>query len=276
MKTIWIIALKELKDALRNRWIIAASCLLAVLALSLAFVGTAPVGGAKISTMQVTVVSLSSLSVFLVPLISLMLSYDSIVGEVERGSMLLLLTYPINRWQIILGKFFGHTLILSIATLLGYGAAGFLIGFSSNGADLHDWLVFGSLIASTVLLGSAFLSIGYLLSVCVKERATAIGLAVAVWLLFVLLFDMAVLGALVVDQGENIKSDFVNFLLLFNPADSFRLLNLTGFDSTAALSGMSSIAGRAVLPVQYAITALFGWIAFPLLLSGYLFSRREI
>ncbi|KKJ76853.1 membrane protein [Kiloniella litopenaei] len=276
MKTISIIALKELKDALRNRWIIAASCLLAILALSLAFVGTAPVGGANISTMQVTVVSLSSLSVFLVPLISLMLSYDSIVGEVERGSMLLLLTYPINRWQIIFGKFLGHTLILSIATLLGYGAAGFLIGFSTNSAGFHDWLVFGSLIASTVLLGSAFLSIGYLLSVSVKERATAMGLAVAVWLLFVLLFDMAVLGALVVDQGENIKSDFVNFLLLFNPADSFRLLNLTGFDSTASLSGMSSIAGRAVLPVQYAIIALISWITLPLLLSGYLFSRREI
>ncbi len=276
MKAIWTIALKELRDALRNRWILAASLLLALLALSLAFVGTAPVGSVKASTMQITVVSLASLSVFLVPLIALMLSYDTIVGEIERGAMLLLLTYPVSRWQIILGKFIGHTIILSIATTIGYGAAAGLIAYSTDGASGHDWLVFGSLILSTILLGSAFISLGYLLSVCVKERATAIGLAVAVWLFFVLLFDMAVLGALVVDQGENLKSDLVNFLLLFNPADSFRLLNLTGFDSTAALSGMSSIAGRAILPAEYALVALVCWIICPLTISGYLFSRREI
>ena len=42
------------------------------------------------------------------PLIALLLSYDAIVGEVERGTMMLLLTYPVARWQVVLGKFLGH------------------------------------------------------------------------------------------------------------------------------------------------------------------------
>ncbi|MEH6632974.1 MAG: ABC transporter permease subunit [Halopseudomonas aestusnigri] len=276
MNAIWTIALKEFRDALRNRWILAASLLLALLALSLAFVGTAPVGNVDVSMMQVTAVSLASLSVFLVPLIALMLSYDTIVGEIERGSMLLLLTYPVSRWQIIFGKFLGHTMILSVATIVGYGSAGCLIAYNAEFTSLDDALIFISLIVTTILLGSAFISLGYLLSVIVKERATAIGLAVAVWLFFVLLYDMAVLGALVVDQGENMKADFVNLLLLFNPADSFRLLNLTGFDAMAALSGMSSIAGRAILPPEFALFALASWITLPLLISGYIFSRKEI
>ena len=42
-----------------------------------------------------TVVSLASLTVFLVPLIALLLAYDAIVGEAERGTLLLLLAYPV-------------------------------------------------------------------------------------------------------------------------------------------------------------------------------------
>ena len=42
------------------------------------------------------VVSLSSLTIFLVPLIALLLSHDAIVGEAERGTLLLLLSYPVR------------------------------------------------------------------------------------------------------------------------------------------------------------------------------------
>ena len=56
--------------------------------------------------------------VFLLPLIALLISHDAIVGEMERGTMLLLLSYPVGRWQVLLGKFVGHLAILAFATLL--------------------------------------------------------------------------------------------------------------------------------------------------------------
>jgi ABC-type Na+ efflux pump permease subunit len=57
---------------------------------------------------------------------------SAIVGEVERGTLPLLLSYPVRRWQVILGKFLGHILILFFATTLGYSAAaGALARFSS-------------------------------------------------------------------------------------------------------------------------------------------------
>ncbi|TFU99097.1 ABC transporter permease, partial [Bacillus stratosphericus] len=75
MNPVWIITGKEIRDSLRNRWVLAATLLLAVLALSLGFLGSAPTGAVKADPLTVTVVSLSSLSIFLIPLIAMLLSY---------------------------------------------------------------------------------------------------------------------------------------------------------------------------------------------------------
>jgi len=108
MKILWILAMKELRDGLRNRWIAAAIIVLGTLALALSLLGSAPTGSIKASPMDISVISLASLSVYLIPLIALMLSFDTLVGEFERGTMMLLLTYPVTRWQVIIGKFLGH------------------------------------------------------------------------------------------------------------------------------------------------------------------------
>lgn len=128
MRTVLIIAGQEVRDGLRNRWVMALTLLLAGFSLSLTFLGSAPTGAVGASPLLVTIVSLSSLSIFLLPLIGLMLSFDSIVGEAERGTLLLLLAYPVHRWQVLSGKFVGHLAILAFATVVGYGAAGVEIG----------------------------------------------------------------------------------------------------------------------------------------------------
>ena len=87
MSPILIIAQKEIRDNLRNRWVIAATMLMFVLALALGFLGSAPTGSVKIDPLTVTVVSLSSLSIFLIPLIAMLMAYDALIGEIERGTM---------------------------------------------------------------------------------------------------------------------------------------------------------------------------------------------
>lgn len=44
MRNIVIIAAKEIKEGLRNRWVLATTLLLAALSLSLTFLGSAPTG----------------------------------------------------------------------------------------------------------------------------------------------------------------------------------------------------------------------------------------
>lgn len=275
MNAILAIAGKEVRDGLRNRWVIAATLLLAALALALAFLGTAPTGTVKVTPLAVTVVSLSSLTIFLIPLIALLLSYDAVVGESERGTLLLLLAYPVTRAQVLLGKFLGHVLILALATVLGYGAAGLAVALFGGGAGEH-WRAFAAMIGSSVLLGSVFVSIGYLLSVAVRERGTAAGLAVAVWLLFVLLYDLALLGGLVADQGKHISAHVFRYLLLLNPADLYRLFNLSAFADVRAFSGMAGLAGEVRLAPALLLSMLTVWIIAPLGLAGALFARKEL
>ena len=57
MNPVWIITGKEVRDSLRNRWVLAASVLLAALALSLGFLGSSPTGSVKVDPLTVTVVS---------------------------------------------------------------------------------------------------------------------------------------------------------------------------------------------------------------------------
>ncbi len=277
MSPTLILIHKEIRDGLRNRWVLAVAILLAMLALTLGFLGSAPTGSVKVDPLTVTVVSLSSLSIFLVPLIAMLLSYDAIVGEVDRGTMALLLSYPVARWQVMVGKFCGHLAILALATTAGYGIAGVALQLLHDGGlDPGSWAPFGLLIAASILLGACFLSLGYLISALVRERATAAGIAIGVWLFLVVIFDMALLGVLVADQGRIITAPMLNTILLFNPTDVYRLLNLTGHENIALFAGMAGLSGQATLSTGVLLLALVLWIVLPFSLAALAFNRRAL
>jgi len=275
MKMLWILASKELRDGLRNRWIAAAIIVLGTLALALSLLGSAPTGTVKASAMDISVISLASLSVYLIPLIALMLSFDALVGEFERGTMMLLLTYPVKRWQVIMGKFLGHVLILFIAILVGYGGAMLILTFV-NGASLDGWQAYVSMMASSLLLGAVFIALGYLVSVLVKERATAAGTAIGLWLVFVVLYDLLLFGLLLVDEGQLIGQQLFSMLMLISPTDTYRILNLSMFDGVSQAAGIAGIASEAGLSGTLLISVLLLWIAAPLAVTLLVFQKREL
>ncbi len=276
MNTLLIIAGKEIRDGLRNRWVVATTLLMASLALALSFLGAAPTGTVGVGPVEVTIVSLSSLTIFLLPLIALLLSFDAVVGEIDRGTMTLLLSYPVARWQVLIGKFLGHAAIIAFATVLGYGSAGAALAL--GGAEIgHDsWRAFAAMIGSSVLLGAAFTALGYLASTLVRDRGTAAGIAVALWLVLVLLYDIALLGLLVADGGKTVDAGVLNGLLLANPADAYRLFNLTGFKNVSLLAGTAGLAAQVQFSGAVLLGALAAWVAAPLGLAVLLFSKRQI
>lgn len=275
MSQVLIIIAKEWRDGMRNRWLAATTALLAALALTLAFLGSAPTGTVKVSALSVTIVSLSSLTIFLIPLMALLLSYDAIVGEIDRGTMALLLSYPVARWQVVVGKFCGHLTILVFATVVGYGVAGLAVRWIA-GNDLGAWAAYAFMVVSSAMLGGVFIAIGYLVSALVRDRGTAGGIAIGVWLFFVLIYDMALLGSLVVDQGRNMTPQMLNALLLLNPADVYRLLNLTTTDAVGSFAGVAGLSAHAGLGRFPLLCALAAWIALPLTAAIAIFARREV
>ncbi|MGO4562570.1 ABC transporter permease [Rhizobiales bacterium 3FA27D7] len=277
MKTILLLSAKEVREGLRNRWVVAATGLLAALALTLAFLGSAPTGTVGAGALDVVVISLASLTIFIVPLIALLISHDAIVGEIERGTMTLLLSYPVRRRQVLFGKFLGHLAILAFATCVGYGLAAIaLLATGKAMIGVGSWAAFMTMTASSALLGAVFVAIGYLVSALVADRATAGGIAIGIWLVFVVLYDMALLGLLVADQGRMISGGTLDALLLFNPTDAYRLLNLADSGDIAAASGMAGTVQTAVLAPAALLAALAAWVVAPMALAAVAFSRREL
>ena len=275
MNMLWTLALKELRDGLRNRWIAAAIIVLGALALSLSLLGSAPTGSVSASSLDVTVISLASLSVYLIPLIALMLSFEALVGGFERGTMMLLLTYPVRRWQVIMGKFIGHVLILSIAIVVGYGGA-ILIMILLNDGNTEGCLAYVTMMASSLLLGAIFTALGYMVSVLVKERATAAGAAIGLWLVFVVLYDLVLFGALLVDKDQVIGQQLFSALMLISPTDSYRILNLSLFEGVSQAAGIAGVASGAGMSTALLILSMLLWVLAPLMATLFVFQRREL
>lgn len=269
------IAAQEIRVGLRNRWVIATTLILAALSLSLVLLGSAPTGTVGADPLAIVVVSLASLTIFLIPLIALLLSFDGIVGEQERGTLMLLLSYPLARWQVVVGKVLGQTAILAVATLVGYGAAAAALAAQAE-ISTQAWAAYSGMMGTSVMLGAAFIALGCLASTLVRERATAAGLAVGLWLFFVLIYDSALLGLLVADQGRTVGEQGLSLLLLFNPTDAYRLFNMTASEAVSVYSGMAGPGDPATLAPAALLAALAAWIVLPLILAVAAFHRRSI
>lgn len=88
MRSIWLVARKEFLDCLQSRWLLSGGLLFAILSLAV-FYGTAAIGGSfAYPPLSVVMNSLVSLTVFLLPLLAILLSYDAFVGELEGGMLI--------------------------------------------------------------------------------------------------------------------------------------------------------------------------------------------
>lgn len=274
MMQIWSIAGKEFSDGLRNRWLLAISLLFAILAVGIAWLGAAASGQVGFTSIPATIASLASLATFLMPLIALLLAYDAIVGEDEGGTLMLLLTYPLGRGQILLGKFVGHGLILALATLIGFGCAAVAIALLVDNVDVGMLLwAFGRFMVSSTLLGWVFLALAYMLSSKASEKSSAAGMALGVWFLFVLVFDLALLAVLVLSKGR-FNPDLLPWLLLLNPTDIYRLINLSGFEGSGNAVGLMALSSDLPVSASLLWLCLLIWVGVSLLLAYWMFRRR--
>lgn len=257
----------EFRIALRNRWVTITVVLMALFALVLSAAGSAPTGDVGVDALSVTVASLTSLGVYLVPLMALLMAFDAVAGEVERGTLSLTLTYPVSRSGILLGKFAAHLAVLTIAVGAGYGLAA-ITALATDPEAVTGLPALLRLFWSSIFLGAVFLALGYALSAIARRPGTAAGLAIGVWLALVVLYDLGLLAAVVADSGGAFTTHALPWLLLANPADAFRLYNLAASEATAAASGLGGAA--QTIPAAHALISVLLWplVAFGLAVAA--------
>lgn len=274
MNAILSVANKEFHDGLRNRWVLSICIILSVLAIGLAYFGAAAAGKVGFTSLSSTIVSLASLAVFIIPLIALMLAYDGVVGEDENGTLLLLMTYPLSRWQLLLGKIVGQGAVMAFSTLVGFGSSAVMMGLFSD-TDWQSLLsAYGVFILSAILLGWVFIAIAYVISASVSEKSKAAGIALICWFVFVLVFDLGLLGLLVGTQG-NVDETLFPYLLLLNPTDIFRLVNISWF-ADQNLTGLMAIAQQTQFTTLSLFGGLLAWLLLPVSAAMVIFNRRGL
>jgi Cu-processing system permease protein len=200
-----------------------------------------------------------------VPLLGLLLGYDAVAGEHERGTMDLLLSFPLNPAALLLGKWAGLTLVLAAALALGLSAP-MILGVS-GGQAVGAWLLFGALSA---WLGSIFIGIALLLSTLSRERGRLLGIALGLWLVLVVMFDLGMI-ALLVGTGGDVPSWLVSALFYGNPTSLYRFLGLRTLLDQQALVQTGFAA--AVPAVWGLVLSLMLWTAAPLAAAGARFRR---
>jgi Cu-processing system permease protein len=271
-----LVARQELVLALRSRWTQIFALAFAALALVVSGSGYILTGGQGVQDFARTAVSLVQLVVLLVPLTALLIGVMALAPE--RGAAELLLSQPVGRGTILLGKLLGLFQALAAAQALGFGAAGAVIFWQSGDEGLAGFL---ALVLGALLLTAVFLGLAALLAAGAQGRGQkrALALALVVWFVAVVLFDVAALGA-----ASLLRSGAASRLLvvsvLLNPVDAVRTGALLAIEGTAAF-GAASLAffrftrgpwGAGILLAS----SLLLWIAVPTLAAVARLRRADV
>ena len=254
--------LHEALERLRDRWVIVVSVLFALLASAVSLYGR-KAGGPAGALAGPSLVTLSSL---FVPLVALVLSHDAIAGERSRNTLGLLLSLPVGRTEVVVSKFLGRGIALTIAVSAGIGVAALIAG-GGQGRVLFQ------LLFPTLLLGLAFLALGMLISSVVSRPSGAASLVIVAWFAMVFFYDMGLLAILVLTDG-GISPNTMTTLVIGNPTGLYQLTMMQQLGGPDTLSGLGVTAQSPGFFHSAAIWLL--WIVGPVALSGFLLSKKKV
>lgn len=271
--TVAVIAAKETRDALHNRWFVLDAVAFVVLALALAWLGLAGDQLTGMAGFGRTSAALIDLVLLIVPLMGLTVGAMSIAAERERGTLAALLCQPVTRLELFVGKWCGLAGALAAALLVGFGVPGVVLAAQGTSQDAGGYLALTGL---ALLVGLAALALGMLVSCAARTTAVAIGLAVGLWLVLVLFGDLGLLGAgmaMQLDTGQLLS------VALVNPLTDFRIAAISASGappSTLGPAGLLLFDGLGGWAMPALAALLVAWTALPLTAAYAVLRRGEL
>ena len=147
---------------------------------------------------------------FLVPLLAIGLGFDSINSEQANRTLSRVLSQPIYRDALLLGKFLAGLFTLAIMLLalwlLIVGLGLLFLGVPPNSEEMVRAFAF---LFATVAYGGVWLALAMLFSTLFRQPATAALAALAVWLLFAVFWPMlasVMAGGLTLESSDMLET----------------------------------------------------------------------
>ncbi len=272
VRRIAVVAREEFRVALEGRWLFGFAALLTALVLGLSFFGLAQAREVGFQGFARVTLSLMNLVLFVVPLAGLMLGVTSLTGS--SGTLPLLLAQPVSRGEVLLGKLAGLGGALTLVQVVGFGGGGLVVALNA-GADQAG--AFAVLAGLSIALGWLTIATALLIAVTWPDRLRATATALLLWLLMVVAYDLAVLGATTLLRGLPLQTVLFPALLL-NPVDLARVLTTLAVGSGAMFGPTSAVLMKlfgSTTGIALGITVLAVETVLPVMLAVRTFRRRD-
>lgn len=259
------VARKDYRDAVQARWLWTLTGIM-VLIISLVYYLARPAPGQTVSSDALLGnFLLSTLITMIVPLAALVVSYDSITGERETGSIKLLLSLPHSRSAVVAGKLAGRSGAVATPIVLGFILPALILALGPISLNLFGYIAF---VALTALLGAAFVGIALGLSAAASSQRLALAGSVGAFFLFVPLWKAIQfpLQFYLATQGDSLPVDpntLIKYLDLVNPTGAYKHL-------------LGTIAGSQSQDVLLALVLLYAWVFIPPTLGALVFRMRDL
>ena len=259
---VYKIARTQARDALRSRWI-AVYTLFFFLTTEglLRFSGDA--GKA--------VLSLSSATLIVVPLVTLVLSTIYVYNA--REFMELLLAQPIRRATLFSGLYLGLAVPMAAGFVAGIG----LPLLARGGGDPAQRGAIIALLVVGALLTFAFTAIAFAIALGTDDRLRGLGAALGLWFAVALLYDGIVLTVVAMFGDYPIERVLLG-LTFANPVDLARILILLKLDVAALMGYTGAVFQRffgGALGIALASAALVLWAILPVGIGMRQFRRKD-
>lgn len=283
------VARKDFRDGIRSWSLIGLSILFALFIASVVYyrVEIDPVGNGQGAPEMIRVLGSMFLPVYyLVPIVGTMVGYKAIVGERTSGSLKFLLGLPHTRRDVVFGKLLGRAGIVTVAVLIGFAVGGVVLSAFTTAFDAGDFLIFT---AVTVLLGVTFVSIAIAFSATTKSSSLAIGGAITLVLLFLLLWALITHSLIpyaaselslmdpsaTMDPSTPVPPDWLLFLERLNPTNAYvNAVNSVLFPANGTQPGMPN--QPFYLEGWFGFVILAFWLVVPIGLAYIRFERADI
>jgi ABC-2 type transport system permease protein len=198
-----------------------------------------------------------------ISVIGILLGYNAIVGERTSGSLKFLLGQPHTRRDVVLGKFIGRAVIVTVTVLVGFTAVAPHYAVLAESTSVRAYAL---LVGQMVLLGVVFVAIAIAFSAAVRSTTVATWGAVGVAILFMFGWKVVVIMTESLLASGNSTPSWV---LLFN-----RLNPKYALDPGA--SGVGSDAASVYLEPWVGVVILGGWLLVSLGLGYLRFERGDL
>lgn len=264
------VARKELSDKLKSRWVVVIASGFAVFTLVISYFGGATSGVAGFRNMEATIASLTSLVTYFIPILALTLGGGIIADEQDKGTLEIYLASPMSPLEFLLGKYLGLAIALSVSMIAGLGLSG---GVLLAGNGMKSFLSYIVFMLNSAGLGFIFLSVSFLVSVLFRERAKVIAFTVFLWLFFSVLYDLGLIGLLILTKGA-VGTGIFSAALTLNPVDVYRVINFLSIGELKVFLGLVAVELPAYMKAPVLIAVSLAWMALPLVISYHFFKKR--